>query len=309
MRRLSRTLLSGVIFAALFAVPTAVAKPGDLYVGDPAVSPEPARIVKINHRNGHQRLVASGGKLVGPDAGVFGSPGKLLIADYNAFAGDGAIFRVNIGTGSVHTVSKDPAFRGPTDLTLGENGKLFAVDPFAGAGAFGAVFRINQQTGDATNVSDDDNFNGGPLGIVTLPSGKLLVADQDAGPSDSGALIKVDPATGAQNVVASGGDLDDPYGVTLSGDGKTAFVADAGKNEIIRVKLASADQQVIADLGGPNWFAGAITLGLDGKLYATSYTNTHADVFKIDRHTGDKSVFASQHHLLAPEGITVQPRG
>jgi hypothetical protein len=310
MRRLSRILLGGVTFVALLLPAGAIAKPGDLYVGDPSIDSEPGEIVKVNHRNGHQAVVASGGHLDSPDSGAFAGPHKLFIADYGAFAaGNGAVFQINPGTGGVQTIAKNSPFHGPTDLAIAPNGSLYTVDPFAGTDGTGAIFKVNPQTGSRPIISQAQLFNGGPLGIVVLPSGKLLTTDQDAGPSDSGALLKVNPVSGNQSFVASGGHLDDPYGLTLAGNGKTAFVVDSEDNELVRVKIANGDQRVIAGLGGANRFASDVTLGLDGKLYAISYSDTVADVFQINRRTGQKRVFATGGHLDIPEGITVQPHG
>jgi sugar lactone lactonase YvrE len=309
MRGLSRILLGGVISFGLLAPGAATAKPGDLYVGDPGRNPAPGTIIRVSHSTGHQKVVASGGKLASPDSGAFAGPRKLFIADYGA----PAVFRVNPVSGGVATTSQDSEFRGPTDVAIAPNGTLYAVDPFAGTGGppfgDGAVFKVNRHTGNATIVSQGHNFNGGPLGIVVLPSGKLLVTDQNAGPSDSGALLKIDPSSGHQTFVTSGGNLDGGYGLTLSGDGKAAYVADDADNQIVRVNIATGAQHVVAQYTAPDSYVSDVALGLDGKLYAVGDTPTEGFVLRIGRKTGNIHVFTSGHHLGLPEGITVQPRG
>ena len=64
------------LLAALTPGPTE-ARPGDLYVGDSGAH----AVIKINHRTGGQRIVASGGDLDSPDSGAFSSSGALIIAD------------------------------------------------------------------------------------------------------------------------------------------------------------------------------------------------------------------------------------
>src|SRR4051812_40760264 len=104
--------------AACLAIPLlapvgAQAGPGDLYVGDPGAD----AVIRIDHDTGKQKIVASGHGLDAPDSGDFAGRRKLFIADYNAFGGGGAIFRVNTRSGDVRTVSKDPKFKGPTDAS------------------------------------------------------------------------------------------------------------------------------------------------------------------------------------------------
>src|SRR4051794_26161083 len=115
-------LLLGACLALSLAPAVAQARPGDLYVGDPGRH----AVIRINHDNGNQRIVASGQHLSDPDSGDFAGKNKLFIADYGAFGGDGAIFRVNTKSGDVATVSKNAHFKGPTDVAVAPNGKLDA---------------------------------------------------------------------------------------------------------------------------------------------------------------------------------------
>src|SRR5215208_6687681 len=58
--------------------------------------------------------------------------------------------------------------------------------------------------------------------------GDAYVADQSAAPG-SGAIFRVDPATGERTVIASGGQLADPWGVVATRANRI-FVADIGFN-------------------------------------------------------------------------------
>ena len=205
-------------------------------MGDPGAH----AVIRIDQQTGKQKIVASAGKLVSPDSGDFAGKNKLFIADYAAFGGGGAVgavFRVNTKTGGVATVSKDPQFKGPTDVVVASKSEVDAVDPFAGAGLLGAIFDVNPKNGNTSVLSEDQHFNGGPLGIGALPNGKLLVSDQNAGPGDSGALLKVNPGSGNQSFVAKGGHLDDPYGIAVTDSGKTAYLADSTANRVVRVTV------------------------------------------------------------------------
>ena len=282
--------------------PLAQARPGDLYVGNPG----DGNVLRIQHRTGHQSVVASGGDLLSPDSGAFNHKGRLVIADYSAFGGTGAIFKINVKTGDVKTLTTgEGAFAGPTDVAIGPGG-TFADDPFAGSAGKGAIFQI--AGGSATLVSQGGLFNGGPLGLAVLPSGKLVTTDQAAGTGGTGSLLKVNPDhSGVQTFVTQDDKLKGSYGMTLSPSGKVAYVADDGNDSIVRVKVATGAQRVVAQgkpLNGPT----DVALGLHGKLYAVNDVSAHPKVVKIDPKTGGTHVFAEDGKLASPEGITVEPR-
>lgn len=151
-------------------------------------------------------------------------------------------------------------------------------------------------------------FNGGPLGLAVLPSGKLLTTDQAAGLGGTGSLLRVNPdASGAQKFVTQEDKLLGSYGMTLSPNGKVAYVADDGNDSIVRVKIATGAQRVVAQgkpLNGPT----DVALGLNGKLYAVNNSSAHPKVTRIDPRTGTARVFAKDGKLASPEGITIEPR-
>jgi Ca2+-binding RTX toxin-like protein len=87
--------------------------------------------------------------------------------------------------------------------------------------------------------------------------GDIYVADRDAGPGGTGAVIRVDPATGAQQVVATGGGLEDPTGIAVDlfafPGHDTLLVADpaafGGGGAVFRVDPATGLTQVISSGG------------------------------------------------------------
>jgi streptogramin lyase len=249
-------------------------------------------------------VVASGGDLFSPDSGAFTRRGRLVIADYNAL-GNGAVFKINVGSGDVKTLASGGAFEGPTDVAIGD-GQVFADDPFAGSGGKGAIFEI--AGGTATLVSQGGLFAGGPLGLAVLPSGKLLTTDQAAGTGGTGSLLKVNPDnSGVQKFVTQDHKLKGSYGMTLSPSGKVAYVADDENDSIVRVEVATGAQRVVArgtPLDGPT----DVALGPDGKLYVVNNGSTHPKVIKINPTTGHTRVFAKDGKLSSPEGITIEPR-
>jgi hypothetical protein len=98
--------------------------------------------------------------------------------------------------------------------------------------------------------------------------GDIYVADRDAGPGGTGAVIRVDPATGAQQVVASGGGLEDPTGIAVD------LFAFPGHDTLLVADPAA--------LGG----AGAM--------------------FRVDPSTGVTQVVSSGDRFVDPTGVTGQ---
>jgi hypothetical protein len=86
----------------------------------------------------------------------------------------------------------------------------------------------------------------------SVQPGEVFVADPDAGPGSTGAIVRVDPVNGAQTVVSSGGQFQNPVGVAIGPNGEL-FVADAdalgGSGAVFRVDPASGEQQVISSGG------------------------------------------------------------
>ena len=95
--------------------------------------------------------------------------------------------------------------------------------------------------------------------------------------------------------------------MTVTDNGKTAYLADASGNRIVRVTVKTGKQKVVAHAGKLDDPTG-VALGLDGKLYVVNDAKKPS-VLKIDPKNGNQKVFASGGKLSAPEGITVQPAG
>jgi sugar lactone lactonase YvrE len=263
------------------------------------------KVIRISPKTGHQRVVASGHGLDSPDSGAFTKGGDLVIADYSAAGGDGGVFRIDLKQHSVKALAKGPPFAGPTDAAITGNGDIYATDAFGGSDLQGAIYRIAH--GDAHLVSDKGFFESGPLGLAAHGN-DLFVADQDAGFAGSGALLSVNSKNGKQKILAQGKKLDDPYGLTLSPDGKYAYLADPTANRIVRVKTSTGRQHVVVSGGklkGPT----DVAYGLNHKLYVANDASNHPSIVKVNPKTGRASILAKDGFLSGPEGVTIQPRG
>ncbi len=282
----------------VLAVPVAQAKPGDLFIGDSG----DGQIVRISHKSAHQKVVAQGHHLSNPDSGAFDDKGRLVVGDYDAFGSFGGVFRINVGTGGVQTLASGAPFgRGPTDVAITPNGKIYTVDSGAGV-----VFRIDPKSGARRIVASGGKL-GSPLGVAALSNKKLLVSDA-AG--TMGAVIAVNVKTGHQTFVVQRGDINDPYGITLSPNGKHAYAAidlPLADQSIVRVAVKTGAVKTVAH-GAPFDGITDVAMGLDGKLYVVDDDPGHPEVLKVDPKSGHVHVFAHGGKLTGPEGITIQPR-
>ena len=291
-------LLPLVIFLVAFAPALAQARPGDLFVGDPGSS----QVLRISHKTAHQKVVASGHDIADPDSGAFDDKGRLVISDYAAFQNHGAIFRINVGSGGVQTLASGAPFgRGPTDVAITPNGKIYTVDSGAAA-----VFRIDPKSGGRHIVAQGGDLKI-PVGIAALSNRKLLISDAGTGIQD-GAMIVVNVKTGHTSFVVQRGDLLSPYGFALSPTGKSAYVvsSSASNPTITRVNVKTGAQKLAAH-GAPLDDLTDVAMGLNGKLYAVDDSPSNPAIVKVNPKTGHARIFAQGGKLDAPEGITVQP--
>src|SRR5688572_13351958 len=116
--------------------------------------------------------------------------GDLLVVDYTAFGGDGAVFRIDPATGAQTTITQGGLFGTATDIAIERDGKLLVVDQdLAGPGpGTGGVIRIDPATGAQSLLASGGLFDD-PTGIELDPQGRILIADQQ-GPG-GGDVIRV----------------------------------------------------------------------------------------------------------------------
>jgi hypothetical protein len=213
---------TALAFGGNFVDPSgiAVSADGDIFIVDPNAFGGNGGIIRVDRLSGAQTVLSSAlmpGNLFVDPIGIAVAPnGDLLVADPNAFGGNGGVIRVDPVTGSQSAVSSASTpgslFVNPVGIVAASNGTIFVADADAFAGA-GGVIRVDPATGAQTAVSSGGNFVR-PTGIVLSPTGSLLVADPDAltGP---GGVLRIDPVSGAQFPVSSGGNFVDPIGITV----------------------------------------------------------------------------------------------
>src|SRR5512133_2951598 len=260
--------------------------------------------------------------------------GDIVVADPNAFGGDGGMIDVTPASGQQAMISDDQVsaqglFRDPTGVAFdAATGTLVVADPGAFGGT-GGLIRVDPATGQQTPLSS--NFTSLPLfqdpvGVAITPSGTLLVADSGA-MGGSGAIIAVDPSSGQQSLVSSNSISPshlfvDPHGIAIEAGG-TILVADpstpaptsGSDGAIVAVDPASGAQKLLTsnDASQSGLFEDPLGVAIETPgtlLVANTATAPASDgVILVNRSSGQQYGLATDATFGAPTGIAMDLDG
>jgi len=140
------------------------------------------------------------------------------------------------------------------------------------------------------------------IAIPSLDAASLLPGDIVVTDFDTSALIKVDPLTGDQELIAQGGNLDRPAGLTMDSAGQliVADIGSASLGKLIKVDPITGDQTVIVSthsLVEP-------VIDANGDYLVTANAPGYS-AYGVKRITplGDETWLSSNGYLESPEGI------
>jgi Ca2+-binding RTX toxin-like protein len=293
MARLVQITLALVLVLLTLASGTALAKPGDLLVGDNI-----GDIVRVNPGTGLQTQVATSAAMQDASGIAFTRSGKLLVADYDAGPSDsGIIFKVDPKTGSVVPLAGTNLLQ-PVHLELLANGTLYVPDLDS---VPNRTFKVNPITGATSPLSGSLLGN---YGIDQLANGTLVVSVLD-----SSSIVRMNPRTGAFSTIASGPPLENPADLDVGPNG-LIYVADSGagaanKGALIEVNPRNGAMRTVAD-GDLFDDPPAVAIAPNGKAYLAQGSAAN-DVFSVDLRTGAQSAVSNGDLVDAPEGIEVEP--
>ena len=177
-------------------------------------------------------------------------PGDILVAGITR-GGNGAVFRVDPGSGRQTLVSIGALLFAPTDIELAPDGRILVMDPGSLFG--GSIVAIdpekpgvpttNQTLISNHQISGPDLFDT-PLGLTVSPGGRIFVADGGVP-----GVIAVD-REGQQRLIASDELFASPVAIDLA-PGPRLFVADAFGTDnrdgsIVSVNPATGSQSLVA---------------------------------------------------------------
>jgi sugar lactone lactonase YvrE len=266
-------------------------------------------------------------------AGAQLNAGDIVVADPNAFGGDGGLIDLNPERGtqtvlSNNAVSGQQLFRDPTGVALDPEGTIIVADPNAFGGS-GGLIRVDPESGQQTPLlSNSISFPGlfaDPVGVAIASSGSLLVSDASA--RGSGAVIGVDPETGQQslvsdNAISPANLFAKPTGIAIERSG-TILVADPGSpaplsastGAIVAVDPASGAQKVVTsnDTSQADLLADPMGVAIEtpGTLLVanTSANPVSNGVILVNRSSGQQYALATGGGFTAPSGIAVDLDG
>jgi sugar lactone lactonase YvrE len=145
--------------------------------------------------------------------------------------------------------------------------------------------------------------------------GDLLVSEPQNG-SGRGVILDVNPVTGAQTVVASGNNLDQPEGICWDPSTHTILVADYGgvgvnvDGAILRIDPLTGMQSIVS-IGGSLNHPVSVVMDANGQLVVAQQgqNQTTGAVLRIDPATGAQTVIASGSPLFATEDLVLDADG
>jgi sugar lactone lactonase YvrE len=270
-----------------------------------------------------QEVVVAGSPFQGVHGLVVDDRGHLLAGNLLGQS----VHSIDPGTGAVSTLV-GPPLGGADDLTLGPDGSLYWTGFFSGQ-----LMRRTPQGKTRVIARELPGLNSlafrrdGRLYVTQLgradalwevdPSGKkkprqILAAPGflngfEFGPDDrlygplllKGQIVRVDVDTGKIEVVAGGFMM--PTAVNFDSSREHLFVVDAVRGELVRVRVATGEKKVVAQLptGLDN-----LAVGPDDRVYVSNMVDN--DIRVVNPADGSvRSVVAAR--LSVPSGLAVAP--
>jgi len=179
---------------------------------------------------------------------------------YGANGGDGTVFELKAGSGSITVLASFNGTNGQSPLGLIEDasGDLFGTTYEGGASDIGTVFEIKAGSGSITTLASFNGTNGDhPTGLVEDASGNLF-GTADGGASGDGTVFEIKAGSGSITTLASfngttgqwpEGLIEDAHGNLL---GTTDWGGVGGYGTVFELKAGSGSITTLAGFNGTN---------------------------------------------------------
>jgi Ca2+-binding RTX toxin-like protein len=261
--------------------------------------------------------------------------GDVVVADPNAFGGNGGLIDLNPDSGAQRTlsdeaISSQDLFRDPSGVAFDPiSGSLIVADPSAFDGS-GGLIKVDPETGQqsalSSNASSIQKLFEDPVGVVRSPSGALYVTDPNAF-GGSGGVIAVDPASGQESAVSNNAIsptplFSNPHGIAFEAGG-TILVADpdspvqGGGTEgaIIAIDPATGAQKLITGNASSQTDLFGDPLGVavetPGTLLVanTAAAPSSTGVILVNRSSGQQYALSTDAGFVSPSAIAMDLDG
>lgn len=333
-------MLGQVLFFALLVtlvLPVnlpALAAPADIFVADLDAGGQPqngpGRVVRLSDA-GSETGGYSAVDFVEPSGIALASNGDLLVADAEAFGGNGGIIRLDRTTGAKITDYQGGNFVEPSGVAALSTGEILVVDqdafpvgmacddsepPDEVKFGCGGVIKIDPVTKAQTRFDSGTSF-WNPTAIAIASDGSILVTDSDAPGGDPpgsgpGRVFRLN-AAGAKIAEYSIAGSVEPSGIAVDSTGDI-FVVDAvafaEHGGVFR--LNSAGQKTREYFGGAFDEPTGIAIAWNGDLLVADqdaggpFESGPGGVIRVNRDTAAQTTYSSGS-FVNPAGIAVEP--
>jgi hypothetical protein len=185
--------------------------------------------------------------------------GTIVVADPDAFGGNGGLIAVDPGSGRQTALSQGGLFRDPFGVAIAHDGTIVVSDGSAFDGT-GGLISVDPGTGRQTKIAASGIFRR-PLGVAVDAGGQVVVAYTES-PDPGGAVMRVNPATGEFHAVAPGFAFNNPPAfVALDGAGNvivSEFSVSGLGSRLLRI--LTAGQVIVLNENGGN-YTGVVVSG------------------------------------------------
>jgi len=249
---------------------------------DVMVADSQATIYAFNPQTGQQAIIAQGDKLDRPYDLARDRDGNIVVSD----TGTLRIVQVNPSTGQQTVLAEGGALGVPFGIDVDSQNRVYVAN---------SQEIVTVAPGGVPQMLAQGGLLQVPLDVAVGADGGLYVADALAG------VIRIDLVTKQQTLIAHGGFLQAPTGITT--DGKhTAYVVDGGGRCLVAVDTQRGTQKLVSA-------AGLLTTPVGVAFSAGTLLVSDPDAFQLDGGVMMIGQDGTQTPLLRGSGELVNPRG
>ena len=138
--------------------------------------------------------------------------GDIYVSDTGAYVdSNNKILHLDPITGDQNVITYNGYLRFPVGIDHDSSGNIIVADAGPMAGAFtSSIIKVMPGDGGNQIVLSEDLYLSSPFDVALNNNGDIFVANKDGS-----SIIKVDPVSGDQNIIASGGNLKEPFGIVV----------------------------------------------------------------------------------------------